>query len=451
MGGHRGVFGASSSGPDTSHRYWRIYSYASNDSSFTQICEIKFRTVPGGPDINLSGVVATVDSTPQAGSASQMIDGNSGTFCQLNGEFNHWFMFDFGVANEKTIKEVLINGAVGAAARSPYWFDVQYSDNGTTWTTSWTVFMNSSSYTNTSTFVTFTRPNIGNTARRYMMIPSRNVSTVYAYAEIAFASSFNGSNLITSSSMILAASSFNGTPGAYIDGNINTWDATNGTQWWQRMVVDFGGGNEQDVKEIRLLPRQDFPTQWAAGMDIYYGIDGDSWLPKWSTGGASGGTIVNSHENAYSVVRNPANISGGTTHRYWGLKINAFAGGGVGGVRQVQFRDSVGGVTNCTGGQGKSLCYWNGSNLPRYGFDSSTNEYASGFSSDILAYDYGDSNLRAKPVEIAITSRSSGLGSSQSPSNFDLVYSDDGFTWTVQQSYTSTGWSDLLTRTFAVT
>jgi hypothetical protein len=450
---------ASAFAPVGPHRYWRIYSYASNDASFTQIADLKVRTAAGGANLSMAGVTCTVDAAPQAGTAAEVIDGNQGTFCQLNGEFNHWFQLDFGAnpANWPEINEVLINGAVGAAGRSPYHFDVQYSDNGGaggTWATSWKTFLNVQSYTSTAAYVTSTRPTPSATARMYMWIPGRNLSSVYAWAEFIMAETFNGANAITNASMIHLASAGNGAPGNLIDGNAGTFEYNTSTAWWQRNYVDFGAGNLKDISEIRMLPRSGNPEQWQAGMDVFYGSDGDSWLSKWSTGGANGGTIVFTNDQTYSVIRNPAKIlplSGGR-HRYWGLKVNAVNGGGIHGVREIGFRPIAAGATNTTGGVGKSLCSFNTGTKAPLAFDGNTGtEYASAFGTDIIAYDYGDGNEVAKPAEIAVTARGGGLAASQSMTNFDLVYSDDGFTWSVQQAgFTASGWTDGQTKTFAV-
>jgi hypothetical protein len=70
---------------------------------------------------------------------------------------------------------------------------------------------------------------------------------------------------------------------------------------------------------------------------------------------------------------------------------------------------------------------------------------------DHMIYDYGDGNEKAKPAEIAITCTGGGTAA-YAPTDFDLVYSDDGAIWTVQQHYTSPAtWTDALQRTFSVT
>jgi hypothetical protein len=430
----------------TPRRYWRIYTFrTAGDLSLWQICEIKFRTSAGGADLSTAGAVVSVDTTPQSGSAAQCIDGNTGTWCQLNGgATDHWFKIDWGAGNEKNINEILINGAVGDVSRSPGWFRVQYSDDDIHWTTAWEVHVTANPYTSTSTFVTFTRPTLKSTYRYYSLRMSDPGSTVNSLAELILAGSAGGSNLITSASMVDILS--NSGESALVDGNSSTFAFTASNGSYERIIVDFGVGNEQNVKEIRLLPRQDGTYyQWARTYDILGSDDKSSWVPIWTAN-----KVLNSATSNYTTFRNAQYVTDTSpNHRLWGIVVTSAQGAGLWGGK-VQFRSTVGGARNTTGGIALGYNPYSTANLPLYGFDASANEYASASLPDTLAYDYGLGNEIAKPAQIALTARGSGL-QSQTPTAFDLVWSDDGSTWTVQQSFTTPAtWTSGETRLFTV-
>jgi hypothetical protein len=148
-------------------------------------------------------------------------------------------------------------------------------------------------------------------------------------------------------------------------------------------------------------------------------------------------------------------------HRFWGISTSAVQSGaanGPFGVAEIELRATVGGAAINTGGAGAGAKepFASLSFNPSQAFDGNTStEYASNGSAlpDILAYDFGIGNEKSPPAQLKIRARDATSSNfNQSPVTFDLVYSDDGQNWTVQQSYTSPStWAASEERLFSVT
>ncbi len=114
------------------HRYWRVLV---NDSPNPQAyaLEIEMRASPGGPDVTSSA--NAIDGGSFTGYEGDKAFDNGGTgFSEgwwVNGASGGWVGQDFGSAQE--VQELTYRG--GSNTRSPTSFDIQYSDDGTNWTT----------------------------------------------------------------------------------------------------------------------------------------------------------------------------------------------------------------------------------------------------------------------------------------------------------------------------
>jgi hypothetical protein len=150
----------------TTHRYWRILvtdnvgstEYVDADK-FVGAARVGFRTAAGGADDN-SGT-GTADSFYAAGyEPANCFDGNPATRWATSATaLPHWVRRDYGAGNEKSIVEVVWqseNSLLAAQTQVPKDFSVQYSDNGSSWTTLWSV-TGQTAYTANETRV-FTKP-----------------------------------------------------------------------------------------------------------------------------------------------------------------------------------------------------------------------------------------------------------------------------------------------------
>jgi hypothetical protein len=120
-------------------RYWRLLvSHTSVDNS-TNIAEVQLRESAGGSDVTGSGTASGL-GTPITGTAASAFDNNaSTTYHSEIGTMPTWLQYDFGSGQDKAIVEVVIQAHPSNPAYSPTDFDVQFSSNGSSWTTSWSV------------------------------------------------------------------------------------------------------------------------------------------------------------------------------------------------------------------------------------------------------------------------------------------------------------------------
>jgi hypothetical protein len=117
------------------HRYWRIFiSQNSGDATSTQVQEIEFHSTVGGADITGSGTAMSGGSGSDTAAASNAFDNGTGGW-QRSSATNTWIGYDFGSA--KTIAEFVITAphTGGQFTQGPQSFTLDWSDDGTTWTT----------------------------------------------------------------------------------------------------------------------------------------------------------------------------------------------------------------------------------------------------------------------------------------------------------------------------
>lgn len=111
------------------HRYWRLSNlYATPSTNWVQIAEVIF-TGAEQPGVALS---ATASASTQYSSnvAANVGDNNTATVWQSNGAGPQWISFDLGQA--KAVTEIKIYGPNNTDCVAVA--NVDYSDNGSTWT-----------------------------------------------------------------------------------------------------------------------------------------------------------------------------------------------------------------------------------------------------------------------------------------------------------------------------
>lgn len=430
----------------TAHRYWRIFmTKNAGDGSFSQFAEVEMRTAAGGADQCNSGTAACSGSL-QSGSAAGIFANDGVTsWAQWGGTGGFWCSYDFGVGVTKDIIEVAIMGATGGASRALGAGFVQWSDDNATWTTAWTISY-LSGYTS-GTFVVFSKPAVAGAYRYWRTRFDSSLSNAYSIAKMTMATALAGADQCSGGTAMCFENFGSQTPSLAFDGNIATYYGSTVSSNYEFLGYDFGSGVTKSIVEISLTPRQDGNfKQWPSALTVEASPDGVNWLSQWSVAKS----IVTYSDGAW-VFRNPASVTSGSTHRWWGIHVATVQSAAVFGVREIEFRATAGGADLTTGGVGGASSPFDGGTLPSYAFDSTTAEYASLIITELVAYDYGNGNEKGVPLQIAVTARGAGL-QTQAPTAFDLVYSDDGINWTVQQSYTSPAtWAAAEQRLFGVT
>lgn len=125
------------------HRYWRIAITANNGSSFTSLVECQFHTRSNNGDETGNGVGSASSNFPggSVANAFNRVFNNSGNYwATVSGGLPAWLAYDFGAGQVPDIRRVSIaSRAGGDVAQAPRDFTVQWSDDGSTWTTAWAV------------------------------------------------------------------------------------------------------------------------------------------------------------------------------------------------------------------------------------------------------------------------------------------------------------------------
>jgi hypothetical protein len=433
------------------HRYWRVFIRKARASDgYTQFAELEFRASAGGSDTT-SGGTAISSGSIQAGTAAGVFanDGTTG-FVQWSGDGGVYCGYDYGASsgNWQDIVEIANMGALATADRTLGEGDVQYSDDGSTWTTAWSI-----SYTTayvSGTNVIFTKPSA--VASRYWRVRALSTWSTYGFsiAEMEMRTSVGGTDQC-SGGTASALSYFDGTTTP-----ANGFDNSNSTIYNQGgspktdseyLSYDFGSGVTKAIVEIAWRTRTGGNSFFAPRTGIVESsTDGINWLARWTF------SLVCVTDDAWLISTAPASKPvGGSTFRIWGIKATSVQSGSNFGLREAELRATVGGSDMCSGGAGMAQAPFDSSNLPSYVFDNTSAEYGSSASlPSIVAYDFGYGNEKAVPAQISMTARSSSPG--QSATGFDLVYSTDNETFTTQQSFTSPAtWASVEQRLFAVT
>lgn len=121
------------------HLHWRILTHATGGGSQVGIQEIEFKNTSQGPD--LTGTGTTTASSSQSGQGPEGAFDNviSGAWFSDTGQAvdGQWIAYHFPSA--VSIRYVTVMGSQDYPDRSPTNFEIQYSDDGSAWTTAWAV------------------------------------------------------------------------------------------------------------------------------------------------------------------------------------------------------------------------------------------------------------------------------------------------------------------------
>lgn len=125
------------------HRYWRLGITGSNGTGFVAAENVEFHVLVGGNDETEGGTASSTSNfagLPPANAFDGMSPGNTSVWANNNVGFPENLIYDFGAANPKMIGEIAYYPRTGfESTQSPTGFTIDYSDNGSAWTTMRTV------------------------------------------------------------------------------------------------------------------------------------------------------------------------------------------------------------------------------------------------------------------------------------------------------------------------
>lgn len=124
-----------------SHRYWRLYITANNGDTYTGFGEMELRATVSGADLTTPAGAISASSSYVANPVTFAIDNDNTSAWFNNGvALPAWVAYDFG--SGVTVGELMLymrSGDVTIKNRYPVNFQLQHSDNNSTWTDALTV------------------------------------------------------------------------------------------------------------------------------------------------------------------------------------------------------------------------------------------------------------------------------------------------------------------------
>lgn len=133
-----------SGSPHGTHRYWRLHFSRDNNGGENaySAAEVEMRATPAGAD-QCSGGTASAHSVfgsnPGANDAAKAFDNNTATLWSASGSStNGWLQYDFGSGNAVAVAEIMLQARNDASfTQTGRWGCVEFSDDGSEWSTAW--------------------------------------------------------------------------------------------------------------------------------------------------------------------------------------------------------------------------------------------------------------------------------------------------------------------------
>jgi hypothetical protein len=264
---------SASTDPEGYHRFWRLYCRTTNGAAFAGIAEVEMRASLGGAD-ECTGGTATASTAFPGLEAPGAVDNGAGEWASDGSAMPQWWKYDFGAGVAKGIVELHLTGR-NPASQMVTSFDLQWSDDNSTWVNLFTVedFWNWTAGS-TQTFSADNGPHAG--AANYQAwrvnITANDGGTVVGIQEVEWRDG-EGSDLATGGTAY-ASSVFDTTtyvPGNAFDNGANVWAAGAATG---RLSYKFTGAVIPEVLAIKA--RSGDPTQAPKNFTIEF-WDGSSW------------------------------------------------------------------------------------------------------------------------------------------------------------------------------
>lgn len=263
------------------HRYWRVYiTHVQGGTHWPAVSECVLRDTPGGSQ-TATGGTAIASGSYSGSPASNAFDGVSTNIWSAGGNPPQWLGYDYGVGNSIEIVEIALmsRGDGGSWTNdSPTRGSVQYSDDGSTWTTAF-YFVTPSAWTAGAQTKTMQRLN--NPHRYWRLRNISNYTGQTGVGEIEMAATLGGADQCNGGTAI-ASGSYGGGLAPSFAFNNNTgdnWFQSGQTDRW--IGYDFGANVFVDVEEVRVaLAKQDRPGHPRI-FAVESSDDSSTWTLEW--------------------------------------------------------------------------------------------------------------------------------------------------------------------------
>lgn len=275
----------------TAHRYWRITCLKADGGSVFAIAEVGFNIIAGGSTVTTGGTASASDST--FGAAANAFDGNVSNFWAAGSQTSGvWLQYDFGSGNSKAIVEAQLWARNDGSDQNqmPAEFQIQWSDNGTTFTTvdhcfkaGWT-----SGQAIRFTFPTFS---VGASHKNWgieINAATSSAFTAVGLAEFGVHATVGGSTVLTGGTAAATTNDGTNIPSHAFDGNLTTFWSSNGTQAPGQTLTYAGLATAQACAEVALTSNPTNPGQAdPTSFNIICSDDGVNWATEFGVTGVT--------------------------------------------------------------------------------------------------------------------------------------------------------------------
>lgn len=270
------------------HRYWRVRGLFTQNGLVTAI-GLQFRTVAGGPSVVAGGTVikSSEYNNTQFAAINAFAAGPTGNFWASSGGTIgvEWIGYDFGAGSEKDIVEIVyVSPTSDGSLRSPLRVAIEYSDNGTTWVSS---FFQSLAAVVQGQSTTITKLTVTGGHRAWRMRGITNNGDYFGCAEFGMRLVSGGTNYAVRSNVL-----FNS---CYANDNLNYWSqaacdgvpdnlyiASGNSPGVEYVGCDYGPGAAPNFVEFYVTSRSDQPNRTPNDIVIEYSDDLTTWTNYFS-------------------------------------------------------------------------------------------------------------------------------------------------------------------------
>lgn len=286
--------------PPDPHRYWRINFTEVNGSDVVSFSELEMFESVSGPNVVTGGTVSAQSYYTGGYEASKAVDG---VLQQDDGSTNRWMSstdgppwwlkYDFGSGNEKAIESIGIHHREAASsARAPQDFDIQYSDDDSSWTTLWSVTgetgwgdLEYRRFNNPDTEPSYSGSPWGSHSYWRIYVQSNEESDWIGLAEAEFLNHSGGIDLATGGTASSSGVYGGWEPSKAFDDN-NTTKWTPGTKYgW----LQYQFASPVAIGAISMTAKDDAAPHTAPkDFAVQYSDDGSVWATAWHVSGETG-------------------------------------------------------------------------------------------------------------------------------------------------------------------
>lgn len=274
------------------HRHWRLLLRANNSDANNNaaIAEIQLRETLGGANFATGGTASASSQWDGNYSAAQAFDGNTGNPWHTAGGQGpgSWIAYDLGAGVAKDVEQVALRARSDSSSlHAPKDFDVQWSDDGATWTTKFVV-SGVTGWAQGEQRVIPPSPGSHRFWRLYVTAIDDAGAGYCGLSEIEFFPAGASADVLTSSMAITqAGDGAVGGPYSAVDNNQGTECGSNfniGYYWWR---ADLGLGAERMIDRMSIRSQRVIPRRAPKDFRLEWSDDGTTWTTQGSKTGQS--------------------------------------------------------------------------------------------------------------------------------------------------------------------